>query len=207
MGRIIVTGFTPFDQRPVNASWVAATRLQQAMGAPALLSGEIPVVWGEPENSLSGLLAQEQRPAAIVALGEGKPGGFRLETLALNRRAVKPDNNGELPPHPQIVRDAPDSLRSTAPLLEIRRALLARKVPVLLSVDAGSYLCEETLYLLEHRFREWTENRLALFVHLPPFGTSLKFKGRQRLCEEELLLEFANDLIEVISGHLATEQL
>jgi len=202
MGRIIVTGFTPFEQRPVNASWIAARQLQETLGNPALLSGEIPVVWGEPVNSLNDLLAIEEQPAAIIALGEGKPGSFRLETLALNRRAAKPDNNGELPPHPQIVRDAPDRLRSSAPLLEIRTALLARQLPVLLSVDAGSYLCEETLYLLEHRFKDRTENQLAMFVHVPPFGTSLGFKGRQRSCEEELLLEFANDLIEVVSIHL-----
>ena len=204
MRRIIVTGFEPFDNRPVNASWIAARQMQEMRGEQSLVVSEIPVVWGEPENALDALLADEEKPAAIIAMGEGKPGSFRLETLALNRRAVKPDNNAQLPPHEQVNPLAPDSLRTSAPLHKIRQGLLARDLPVLLSVDAGSYLCEETLFHLEHRFKDYTHNQLALFVHLPPYGTTLQFKGRQRSCEETLLLEFGNDLLDVISSHLDT---
>jgi pyroglutamyl-peptidase len=207
MSRIIVTGFTPFEGRAVNASWIAASLLQEKLGDQGLLAGEIPVVWGEPEGHLNALLEQEPHPAAIVAMGEGKPGSFRLETLALNRRAAKPDNNGQLPEHPSFVADGPDSLRITAPLGEIRQGLLDRGVPVLLSVDAGSYLCEETLFLLEHRFKNQTSGNLALFVHLPPFGSSLLFKGSERQCREDLLLEFVSDLHAVITGQLVGRSL
>jgi pyroglutamyl-peptidase len=207
MSRIIVTGFTPFEGRSVNASWIAASQLQEKLGEDLLLTREIPVVWGEPEGHLSVLLEQEPNPAAIIAMGEGKPGSFRLETLALNRRAAKPDNNAQLPEYPRFVGDGPDSLRITAPLGEIRQALLNRGVPVLLSVDAGSYLCEETLFLLEHRFKKQTSGNLALFVHLPPFGSYLLFKGRERQCREDLLLEFASDLYEVIASQLAARSL
>lgn len=202
MGRIIVTGFTPFEKRPVNASWLVARQLQASCGPESLLASEIPVVWGEPENSLRRLIADEGSPAAIIALGEGRPGCFRLETLAINKRAAKQDNEARLPPHPRFATAAPKSLRSSAPLLAIRQGLLARNVPVLLSVDAGGYLCEETLFHLEHRYRHCTQSRSAFFVHVPPYGTPLWFKGRQRRCDEELLLEFGTDLLDVVSDQL-----
>ncbi len=207
MSRIIVTGFAPFEGRPVNASWIAASQLQENLGGNFLVTREIPVVWGEPERHLRALLDEEPNPVAIIALGEGKPGCFRLETLALNRRKPRVDNQAALPDHPKFVHDGPDSLRITAPLQTIRKELLERGVPVLLSVDAGSYLCEETLYLLEHRFRVQTSGDLALFVHLPPYDTTVEFKGTSRLCREELLLEFASDLYEVVTSQLERRSL
>jgi pyroglutamyl-peptidase len=201
MARLLVTGFTPFAGREVNASWLAATALQEALGDQLVKSLELPVEWGEPQRVLEPALAAE-RFSMILSLGEGKPGCFLLETLALNRRAARADNRDALPPRHKVLEDAPASLRSSAPLPPIRQELLERGVPILLSLNAGSYLCEETLFLLEHGLRNETETGLALFVHLPPYATRLVFKGRERSCDAELLKEFVLDLYQSITGCL-----
>lgn len=201
MTNILLTGFTPFAGRDVNASWIAASLLQQHLGCADVASIEIPVEWGKPEKILDRAI-RKFRPEIIISMGEGKRGCFQLETLALNLRARKQDNKDGYPPAAKVALAGPPSIKSSAPVFEIRRQLVSRGVPVLLSLNAGRFLCEETLFVLEHNCKRHAEVKLVLFVHVPPYGTSLKFKNQDRICDHELLLEFSRDLFEAVTLHL-----
>ena len=198
MVNILLTGFSPYAGRSVNASWVAASLLQKQVNKPDVMAIEIPVVWGEPQRVMSETL-RGYNPEIIIAMGEGKPGCIQLETLALNQRAHKRDNTDSFPIKENSCPDGPEVVKSSAPLVEIRNRLIGKGVPVLLSLDPGGFLCEEILYILETTCIHHPSVNLAMFVHLPPYGTPLRFRNRERVCEDELLLEFTTDLIEAVT--------
>ena len=198
MTKILLTGFSPFADRNVNASWIAASLLQRHINLLGVLAVEIPVVWGEPEKVLEKLL-DEHNPEIVISMGEGKTGCIQLETLALNQRAQKKDNNDSFPSASEILAGGPAKVISSAPLVEIRNALIDKGIPVLLSSNAGGFLCEELLYVLEHSCLQHPGVKLAMFVHLPPYGTSLKFKQQERICDDELLLDFSSELIDIVT--------
>ena len=92
MTRILLTGFTPFDNRPVNASWVAVKSIDSA----DIQAVQIPVVWGQPYIVLREAIERFQ-PGVIVSLGEGHIGEFNIETIARNKRKHREDNLKNFP--------------------------------------------------------------------------------------------------------------
>ncbi len=199
MHEILITGFTPFDGRAVNASWVAASALARSgeFRGHALRAIEIPVCWGAPRQALAQAL-QAGTPSLILSLGEGEPGIFRLETLARNARRERTDNAGRLPAGEPNSPTGPAERRSSFACQTLCEALAAQGIPVRLSEDAGAYLCEELLYTLEELREDTPAIERVLFVHLPPWGTALQWQGETRVCDEALLREFGEALLTVV---------
>lgn len=200
MSHILVTGFTPFDGRAYNASWIAARELVSAHHSEHVLHGlRIPVSWEQPRRALERVLPQWQ-PRCIVAMGEGATGLFKIETLARNQRSARQDNNGQLPAYPLIDPLGPDTRPASAPYSKLCLDLSEAGYPVQLSSDAGAYLCEELLYTLEALKEQHSTLQTVLFVHLPPFGSILELRGQPRLCDAGLLREFSQHLFASLSG-------
>lgn len=197
MNPLLVTGFEPFAGRKVNASWIAASLFARQFAACPVETIQLPVVWGSPGKMLIDVI-ERIRPTTVVALGEGKPGCFWLESLAFNRRAVKPDNQGLLPNEGLINDAAARVLNATAPLSRIQKQLQSAGIPVLQSLNAGGFLCEETLFELECIRQRTMEPHLVMFVHLPPFGSHLLFRQQPRVCDHGLLEEFVKQLYSVV---------
>jgi len=196
MSHILLTGFTPFDGREYNASWIAARALIAQHNSAHILHGlRIPVCWGAPLLTLGPALARWQ-PRCIIAMGEGAQGLFKIETLARNQRGLRQDNDGQLPSQSLIDPMGPDSRSASAPCETLNSRLLQSGYPVQLSSDAGAFLCEELLYSIEMLKEQNPYLQTVLFIHLPPFGSPLALRGESRQCNEGLLLEFSKDLLK-----------
>lgn len=194
MSHILITGFTPFEGRAVNASWIAARSLVANHGTEHILHGlRIPVCWGQPRETLLPAL-ERWHPHCIIAMGEGEKGQFKIETLARNQRKSRVDNAGNLPPNTQIDPLGPATRIGSAPCVALRDALSTAGFPIVVSTDAGAYLCEELLYNLEEQMATRAELKLVLFVHLPPFGSTLQMQDETRQCDENLLRTFTQNL-------------
>ncbi len=195
----LVTGFSAFDGRVVNSSWVAASSLRNV----ALL--RIPVVWGKPLELLQKAIT-EFEPSIIISMGEGLEECFSIETIARNERSPRRDNNGHLP-SARVITGAPDSLETTIDATGLHDALKEAQIPVRISSDAGGFLCEETLYVLETMKQQHPMLETVVFIHLPPFGTQLTYRGEQRTCDEVILSDFANLLRAIVEKlHFASSQ-
>jgi pyroglutamyl-peptidase len=193
--RILLTGFEPFDGRERNASWIAASALaQQHLPGVELRAAQIPVCWDAPRRVLDPIVTEWQ-PHVIIGLGEGEPGMFRVESVANNTRRERADNDGKFPEGRVIDPRGPLRRTASADCITLCKALTALDIPVRVSTDAGAFLCEELLYTLEGLRAAQDALDTVLFVHVPPFGTALEFQGQQRVCDEALLLEFANLLL------------
>ena len=71
---VLITGFSPFDGRLRNASWVAAQSLQTQPYVSVL---ELPVVCGAPRIKLQPV-CETAGPSVIIGMGEGKEGAFAI---------------------------------------------------------------------------------------------------------------------------------
>ncbi len=202
MANILATGFTPFDGRDVNASWIAAQYLAQDPDVSAI---EVPVVWGEPMRTLVPILAaSDAGPTAIISLGEGRTGWFDIETRARNERSSRADNKQHLPNPVSIVSAGPHQLDATVNARKLQRALSNSGLPVRISTDAGAFLCEEMLYTLETLKQQHAYLQLVTFIHLPPFGTNVTVRGHSVPCDEALLGSFAVTLRLAVHEQLNT---
>lgn len=199
--KTLVTGFTPFDDREVNASWIAACALSAEPDVDTL---EIPVVWGEPGRLLTPL-CRRSCPQVIISMGEGRGGWFDIETRAGNTRKERPDNRGLAPRGAPIDPAGPATIDASIDARALQRRLRAEGFPVRTSRDAGAYLCEETLYTLERLRGRYAPLITVVFVHLPPYGTLVKSGDRRLPCAEPLLDRFAHALhAAVLAMHAAT---
>ena len=192
MTGILITGFTPFDGREVNASWIAAQTYRDAEHL------EIPVVWGEPMRHLKAAIIRYQ-PTTVISLGEGKPGRFDIETRASNTRKHRMDNEQQYPTG-KILEGGPEVRMTTLAAKPLQQYIADMDIPIHISEDAGQFLCEETLYSLETLKTEFDFLDTVSFTHVPPFGTSVPYEGKQRRVDETLLKDFVNRLVDGINN-------
>jgi len=200
--KILITGFSPFDGREHNASWIAArslvakSPLENGSGYE-LRAEQIPVCWGAPRKILEPIVSNWQ-PDCILSMGEGRPDVFMLETLARNIRKERTDNAGNFPAGAPICTSGPAHYSSSAPCAQIAARLRLANIPITLSTDAGAYLCEELLYTLEALREEHPSLKRVLFAHLPPFNSPLTYRNAPGQCDEAMLLDFASELLRAV---------
>lgn len=166
---ILVTSFEPFGGSPVNPTMAIAQELAAmpcATGSRAYAT--LPVVTGTGAGSTWATvepLLDALRPDAVVALGESaKADRINLERVAVNLRDARiADNSGVQLVDAAVIVGAPDAHFSSLPLREMLAACESAGVPATLSLSAGTFLCNELMYRLQHR----ASPRTSGFIHVP----------------------------------------
>src|ERR687888_2358900 len=152
--RVLVTGFEPFGGHPVNPSALVAERFDGAV---------LPVGAATVARELDRLL-ESRRPNALLGLGLAP----RRETVQVERLAINlldfeiPDNDGMLLSDREIEAGGPAAVFSTLPVKAIAEAWRRHGIPSQLSNSAGTYICNQLLYVALRR------GLPAGFIHLPP---------------------------------------
>jgi len=155
---ILLTAYGPFAGRGRNGSETVARSLDGTdIGGARVHVVVLPVRWGEPEKVLPAAVTS-LHPQLVLGLGEGYPEQAAFEQRAVNR-AEHPDEVGGAPPALLLV-DGPAQRQAT---LRFDRAWFAEDAPLRLSNDAGTYLCNNLLYVAAAQ-----PVAAAGFMHLPP---------------------------------------
>lgn len=185
---ILLTGFEPFGPgRPANPSWEGIKSLDgQTWRGHRIVCKQLSCVWGKPLEQLEAHIAKYQ-PVAIFSFGQGAPGAFAIESRAANRRGNIPDNDGQRPPRPEIIESGPAEVKASIDSAKLRERLVEQKHAVRVSTSAGAYLCEETLYTLEHLKKQHPDLAQVMFCHVPPLD------GKQ--VTPEFVQKFVLDLL------------
>jgi len=175
-GRILITGFEPFDDT-LNASQVLVDSLaddpppQLRPLAGRVELGILPVDTECIGDRVAALLTDP--PAFWLLTGQDPARGrICVETRAVNRRAFNgPDNAGRLVRDEPVVEGGPDELAVTMPgIADVVAELCDRGIDARVSDDAGTFLCNQALYLALHLATSGGNGRAAVrtgFVHLP----------------------------------------
>ncbi len=166
---ILLTGFEPFGDHAINPSALVAEALDgERVGTMLIRTATLPVDGARIEATLHELIALT-KPRVVLALGlAAGRAALNVERVALNVRDYAiTDNAGARPEGLPIVTDGPDAYLATLPAAEIVRAIRAAGVPARLSDSAGTYLCNQALYLLCHLNAARDPVAPCGFIHLP----------------------------------------
>ncbi len=166
---ILLTGFDAFGGRALNASWDAIAPLEGTRVGGALVHCvRLPVVWGRMGAPLQEAL-ERWTPCCALCLGEGSPGKYRVEMVAMNQVAPHPDNLKALPGRTVVIEGAPESYPTALPVDVVVGALEKGSFPVERSENAGRYLCEECFFTLQHLCKKRGMTDPHGFLHVPPY--------------------------------------
>ena len=169
---VLLSGFAPFDGAATNESWEAVREAVPALVARGVDAEavELPVEFGTASERLVEAV-RGLRPRLVVAVGlaAGRT-AITLERVAINIRDARiPDNAGASPVDEPVVPGAPVGRFSTLPVKAMVAALEADEVPAVVSQTAGTYVCNDVFYALQHLLATdpALEGIRGGFVHVP----------------------------------------
>ncbi len=188
MGRIWITGFEPFGAMATNPSQSVVHALEER-AIPGVATAVLPVEGAKVRNALEFIWSQ--RPDAVVHLGLAVSSTvYRTEGRAKNRLEYpRPDNGGEQLKG-RVEPDGPDDILTQLDHEEILTRWRTRGIHGELSADAGSFLCNQALYLT---LRALPDTPVG-FIHLPP-DTDLDPVGGRPLAEQLEAVQVIIDLL------------
>uniref|UniRef100_G1N0P0 Pyroglutamyl-peptidase I n=1 Tax=Meleagris gallopavo TaxID=9103 RepID=G1N0P0_MELGA len=199
------TGFGPFGEHAVNASWIAVQELEKLglRDGVDLHVYEVPVEYQTVQRLIPALW-KKHSPQLVVHVGvSGMATTVTLEKCGHNVGYKGLDNCRFCPGSQCCVEGGPECIDSIIDMDVVCRRVsaLGLDVTVTISKDAGRYLCDFTYYTSLYQ----SCGRSA-FVHVPPLGKpySAEQLGRalQAIIEEMLdVLEHSEDKINCQHEH------
>ena len=144
-------------------------------------------------------LKEEVKPEVVIALGqaEGRP-QINLERVAINyMHGQIADNEGVFALSGEISKDAPAAYFSTLPLELISQSLSAVKIPVAISLSAGSFLCNHIFYSMQHHLHG--KGAHSGFIHLPLISEQSNEFPNLATIELEMMRKAINTILDVIT--------
>ncbi len=172
---LLVTGFGPFPGAPFNPTTPLVKRLAR-LRRPGLADVRIvghvfPTSYTAVERELPALIARH-KPDALLMFGlSTRAKRLRIETRGRNALALLPDVKGATVPRGKIAPGGPPALTMPAPAMRLLNAARTAHVPVMLSRDAGRYLCNYLCWRAAEAATAKGGPRLATFVHVPPISS------------------------------------
>ena len=168
MRTVLLTGFEPFDQDTVNPSWEAVRLLDGNLHDDIrIVARQLPCTFSGAPGQLQQLL-EEFEPELVIAVGLG-PGrtDICIERVAININDARiADNLGYQPIDTPVVAQGPAAYFSTLPLKAMVRAIKAAGSPASVSHTAGTFVCNQVFYYLQHALAG--AGVRSGFIHVPP---------------------------------------
>ena len=186
--RLLITAFGAFPGAPRNPTGAIAQEFQRRHARRLAQLGIdidihlLPVRYDAVAPALE-RLCEACRPDAVLHLGlAGRRKVLSVETRAHNRLSLwRPDAGRALPPAAWIVAGAPASLAARWPAQRIRAAM-QRHASTQISIDAGDYVCNQTLFLTL-----WRSPVPAGFIHVPrPRGRGRRMDQRVNFARSDI---------------------
>ena len=164
--KILVTAFDPFGGESLNPAQLAVEKLPDVIGGHTIVKMIVPTVFGVSGDLVTAKM-DEIRPDAVVCIGQaGTRSAVTPERIGINLRHARiADNAGFMPIEETIVANAPAAYFATVPVRHMVSAIEAAGLPAAASCTAGTFVCNETLYLLLHHYAD-TDVQVG-FIHVP----------------------------------------
>ena len=167
MARVLLTGFDPFGDAAINPSWDAVELVASTWFHSAeLVTRRLPVTFGSAGRRLTEHVVAHT-PDVVIAVGvaEGRA-AVTPERVAINLRDARiPDNVGRQPVETPSIQGAPAAYFSTLPVTRIVSALRQAGIPSEASLTAGTYVCNDAFFALQHSLKGL--GVASGFIHVP----------------------------------------
>jgi pyroglutamyl-peptidase len=170
MRTVLLTGFEPFDNEPINPSWEAVRALDgERVGDALIVARQLPCVFGAAIDAMAALV-EELRPALAIAVGQaGGRAEMSVERVAINIDDARiADNAGSQPVDAPIAPGGPAAYFATLPIKAMVRDMRAAGIPASVSQTAGTFVCNHVFYGLMHTLAGQRERGArGGFIHIP----------------------------------------
>ncbi|SPR96013.1 pyroglutamyl-peptidase I [Cupriavidus taiwanensis] len=191
MPTVLLTGFEPFEDEPVNPSWEAVRALDgERVGDAVIVARQLPCVFGAAIAAIGELL-DALRPTLVIAVGQaGGRAEISVERVAINVDDARiADNAGAQPIDTAIAADGPAAYFATLPIKAMVRDMRAAGVPASVSQTAGTFVCNHVFYGLMHRLaRQHDGAARGGFIHIPYLPEqAARHPGQPSLAHETLV--------------------
>jgi len=202
---ILVTGFGPFPGAPFNPTGPLVQRLARlrrpVLAGVKIVSHIFSTSYAGVDRDLPKLIAKH-RPDALLMFGLAtRTRTLRIETRARNALALLPDAGGKSLRRSAIAGGQSAAMPMPAPTRRLLAAVRTTGVPVVLSRDAGRYLCNYLCWRAAEVAAKAGGPHLAGFVHVPKIARGALRPGkRRRLTVEDLARAGANLLAAVAAA-------
>jgi pyroglutamyl-peptidase len=181
--KVLVTGFGPFRQHTVNPSWEAVKKVPNTLDSHSIKKQHLQVEYSIVKEFFSAVEDYD----LFIHVGVGLADHVQIETVGNNTGYIQLDNQGLLPLQNCCVVQGPPVLTTSLPCELLVHNLQQKGHKVLLSTNAGRFLCEFTLYSSLYR-----SHQKSVFVHLPPVGLPY---SQEEL--DQILLDCVTELLQL----------
>lgn len=166
--RILITGFAPFGGFTENPSQWIAQEAWKGTDAEEIFTHVLPVSATKIPETLFQLLDQIQ-PNICLHFGlASQANQLRIERIGVNLLDMKiPDNDGIQHTDMSILKSGETAYFSTLPCRKILNRLRQSGIPAELSNSAGTFICNQTMYLSLHFAKEKGFPKQSGFIHIP----------------------------------------
>jgi pyroglutamyl-peptidase len=165
--RLLLTGFEPFGGEAINPS---AEAVRAIAAAPPTGVQVTPLVLAVRGGVGLEVLAPAFEAGGYDAwLGLGQAGGrvaLSVERVGINVLLDR-DEATAARQERAIVEGGPAAYFSQLPVHDLAAHIVASGVPAVVSNTAGTYLCNEVTYAMQHHLAGRASRRPSGFIHLP----------------------------------------
>ena len=167
MAKVLLTGFEPYWDYPINSSWVVAEKVatRGVVGVDIVIE-QVPVSFSRVHVALREAV-EKHSPDMLIMLGQsGGSDKVKLERVALNMMDSKlPDNDGYIPNEEPITIETPAALFTNTPIKSLRDAIAEQGISVKISNSCGLYVCNRLYYEALMLCKKC--HMKSIFIHLP----------------------------------------
>jgi pyroglutamyl-peptidase len=172
MATVLLTGFGPYGNTPVNPAQSVAQNLDgQNIGGAQVIGRVVPNTFFKSIEATTALI-DELEPDLVVMMGEyGGRAMITVERIAQNfndaTRYGLADNDGVAPLNEPTAPDGPVAYFSTAPIRAMVKAMRVAGIPADISDAAGTLVCNHLMYGVLHHIATHELPIRAGWIHLP----------------------------------------
>lgn len=162
MSNIIITAFEPFNQRNTNTSLEVLDNIK----SKNISKKTLPVSWSRALEDVKNIL--DLGPNLLVLCGEAAGRKkITIEKIAINYMdASIADNDGVINRNKKIFEGL-DGYFSNVDIFDIINKVNKDEEKVLMSLSAGSYICNATYYQALSKVYGNTLSTKVIFIHIP----------------------------------------
>jgi len=185
--QIIVTGFQPFGSYEFNPVRESTGHFPgKKMGEYGIVGMVLPCTYVGAFQLLEKAIS-EINPAAIVSTGlSSSVRGIRFETTGRNLVGSKyPDADGHQPNYMPLVEGGEEFVSANSNNLALANLLDADGIPVEMSANTDSFICDSLLYLTSRHIKMTSLATGNVFIHTP---WTDNYRSRVELTPEKITI-------------------
>lgn len=206
--KILITGFDPFGNEPINPAWEAVQDLPKIIEGASIVKVQIPTIFRESIDKLLAV-AKQEKPDLILCVGQaGGRFDLTIERIGINIDDARiTDNKGSQPIDETIYADGENAYFVKLPIKRIMQRVRDSGIPCSISNTAGTFVCNHILYALLYHIEKNNIAKSGGFVHVPYIPSQVVLKANQPSMSSATITQGLEEIIKGMINNKLDEKI